>query len=220
MNYGNIYLITNTVNGKQYVGQTTGTVLSRFNDHCLEKRNRYISNAINSYGKDNFTVETIATAKNQKELNDLEVKFVKLFDTMSPNGYNHRAGGGQNGICSDELKASISAAKIGVPNPKLKGRIISDSQRLQISKTLGGQPIVAVNMVTRDVIVYPTVNATKNDGHNPSNVVTICKRNSKRQVSKGFTFFYQNEYANQSGSTENNNSGHAQRIEIEPAKAE
>lgn len=220
MKYGTIYKITNLINGKQYVGQTTNSVLNRFADHCSEKRNRHISNAIKQYGKENFKVEEIATAFDKESLNNLEIYFVEKFNTMFPNGYNHRAGGNQNGVCSQELKRKISKAKSGKSIPSLKNRIISNNQRLQISKTLGGQKIVGVSLTDNSIIIYETAHSTKAHGHNPSNIVQICKKKGKRKISKGYTFFYLKDYANQSGSTENNILEHAQRIGIETAAAE
>lgn len=220
MKYGIIYLITNLVNGKKYVGQTTKDLFSRFASHCSDKRNRHISNAINTYGVQKFKVEEIYSAFDLESLNSAEVYFVNYFNSMYPNGYNHRAGGNQNGTCSNELKNKISKAKKGKPNLKLKNRIISEKQRLEISKALGGQKIVSVNQITGEVKVYPTVHATKQDGHNPSNVVSICKKTGRRHVSKNCKFYYYSDYANQSGSTEIKNSGHAQRIGLEPVITE
>lgn len=206
MRYGMIYKIKNLVNNKEYVGQTTGSVNKRFIDHCNEKRNRHISNSIKTHGKDNFIIEEICSAQNQEDLNFLEVHFVKYYNTMFPNGYNHRAGGNQNGICSDELKSKISKAKAGKPLLKKRGEKRDENYRLKISRGLGGQTIIALNTKTNEIKEYATAHATKKDGHNPSNVVQICKRASKRRISLGWSFYYQSEYANQSGSQDNKKS--------------
>lgn len=197
MKYGTIYKITNLINGKEYVGQTTGSVLDRFNDHCVEKRNRHISNAIIKYGKSNFKVEQIASAFSKESLNDLEVHFVQQFNTMFPNGYNHRAGGNQRGICSEQTKLNISKAKRGKEIQALKNRIISNEQRYQISKTLGGKRIIGISVLQDEVLVFETAHSTREYGHNPSNVVQICKKKGRRRISKGFYFFYFDEFINQ-----------------------
>jgi len=206
--------------GKEYIGQTTQSLTSRFNGHLSEKRNRHISNSIRQYGKENFDFVEIFIAFDKEELNNAEIFFVQHYNTLYPNGYNHRAGGNQNGICSDELKKKISAAKTGKPNLKRKGEVRSQKQRLEISRTLGGQNIIAINLQTKEIKVYETAHATKKDGHNPSNVVQICKKSSGRTISKGWTFMYESEYANQSGSSKGNTSEHAQRLGFEPALAE
>src|SRR5271157_247442 len=87
-----VYLITNKINGQQYVGQTWTKLSYRFRQHCNEKRNYYITNAINKYGKDNFTIEAVCYAIDQKDADYWEGHFIKKYDTTN-NGYNIRAGG-------------------------------------------------------------------------------------------------------------------------------
>jgi group I intron endonuclease len=217
MKYGLIYKITNKINGKSYVGQTTQSISKRFSDHCYETRNnRYVSNSIRKHGKENFIVEEIAIANNQNELNELEVYYVDLHQTMYPNGYNHRSGGKQNGKCSDELKRKISQAKIGKPNYKRRGELRSEEQRIKISRGLGGKPIRMINLKTNEVSILQTAHEGEKYGFNPSNIVQICKKsNPSRRTSKGYTFEYIEDHANQSGSVESKKSSHAQRIESE-----
>jgi group I intron endonuclease len=218
--YGSIYLITNKHTGRQYVGQTTRSISERFADHLVEKRNRHVSNSIRKYGKDSFVVEEVFVSFDKEGLNNAEIYFVEKYNTLYPNGYNHRAGGNQNGVCSDELKKKISLAKTGKPNLKRRGEFRSETQRMQISRSLGGQNIIAIHLATGEIKVYKTAHSTKEDGHNPSNVVQICKKSSYRTVSKGWTFVYESEYANQSGSSRGNTFEHAQRLGLEPAQAE
>ena len=45
-----VYLITNTINGKRYVGQTKRTLHERWWQHTHQKNCRYLSAAINKYG--------------------------------------------------------------------------------------------------------------------------------------------------------------------------
>ena len=61
---GYIYVITNKINGKQYVGKTINTIEERFKQHLrdsnkvtLEQRPLY--KAIKKYGKENFSVSLL-----------------------------------------------------------------------------------------------------------------------------------------------------------------
>lgn len=211
-NYGIIYKITNKETGLSYIGQTTQSLSARLHKHISDKRNRYISNVINKYDIDQFSITELVSCFDLQSLNESEVFFVNKFNTLHPNGYNHRAGGNQNGICSDTLKTKISKAKTGKPNPKRKGFVMDNGQKKLISRSLGGDYIVSINSQTGLIKIYETVHSTAKDGHNPSNVVTICKKHTNRRKSMGCSFMYFSEYANQSGSLDTKESRHAQRL--------
>ena len=98
---GKIYKITNLVNGKIYVGQTTKSLKERFQKHCwgtTEKDsyhlNMAIKNAIKKYGKNNFTIELIEEVETDK-LDEREVYWISYYDSYNK-GYNCTIGG-QNG---------------------------------------------------------------------------------------------------------------------------
>lgn len=60
---GSLYVITNKVNRKQYVGKTYDSAENRYKDHIRKSNstiNRPLYRAINKYGKDNFSIEIIA----------------------------------------------------------------------------------------------------------------------------------------------------------------
>ncbi len=67
---GKIYLISNLINGKCYVGQTVQDI------NCRLRRHRIgpfaVGNALRKYGEENFSVEVIADSLNADELNDAE----------------------------------------------------------------------------------------------------------------------------------------------------
>lgn len=66
-----IYLLTNTVNGKQYVGQTRRPLEKRLSEHkCGKNKNGLIDKKINDYGWKNFSVEVIEVCFTLKELNE------------------------------------------------------------------------------------------------------------------------------------------------------
>ena len=93
---GFIYKITNTINGKSYIGQTIQNVKERFYQHCATKCSKAVSNmaihrAIKKYGKSNFTVEVIEEI-DSANLNDRERYWIKYYNSYN-NGYNSTKGG-------------------------------------------------------------------------------------------------------------------------------
>ena len=109
-----IYKITNNVNGKIYIGQTVRTLEERFTEHKRNKKS-LISKAFKKYGIENFTIEQIDTAESIDELNELEFKYIREYDCITPNGYNQCEGGGNTfGYHhSDESKQKMSQNKKG-----------------------------------------------------------------------------------------------------------
>lgn len=90
-----IYLITNLINGKQYIGQSVN-IYHRWICHQNPRdiENTPINLAIKKYGKNNFKFEIIENCL-QKELNEKEIYWIKYYNTLVPNGYNIRQGGEQ-----------------------------------------------------------------------------------------------------------------------------
>jgi group I intron endonuclease len=112
-----VYLITNKISGKRYVGQTVDAVPIRFQGHC--HKGTVLHTAIKKYGRDQFVVETLGSYSSRQEMNEAEAYFISFYDCMVPKGYNLTSGGENNYFRSDETKLKISRAKRGVPNPKL-----------------------------------------------------------------------------------------------------
>lgn len=127
--FGFIYLITNIVNKKKYIGATTREVEVRFKQHiCSAKNNtgcRLMMEAINQFGEDNFVVETILKC-NLEHLYDYETKMILFYDSISPNGYNLKTGGNLGSKYSEETKKRIGDIQ--------KGKFVSEKTRVLTGK--------------------------------------------------------------------------------------
>ena len=127
-----IYKITNILNQKIYIGQTIRPIEERFrrhiNDALNNKIDTHLARAIRKYGKENFTIEVIDTAKTQEELTKKEQYWIRYYNSVKI-GYNetdatYKSGGNtyQNKTLKEmkEIKEKIRKSKIGAKNPMAK----------------------------------------------------------------------------------------------------
>lgn len=102
-----IYVVTNILNGKKYVGKTNHTVAKRWNEHCsdyLKERceNRPLYRSMKKYGIENFKVETLEKCTNDVSA-EREIYWINKLDTYK-HGYNATIGGdGTRYINYDEI---------------------------------------------------------------------------------------------------------------------
>jgi hypothetical protein len=125
---GQIYLITNTINGKKYVGQTLTHTLNhgkyrpfgyvkRFENHVSEairnvKKNQctYLNTAIRKYGKDVFSVELLEDDCEISNLDVLEITYIDEYESFheTGKGYNLTKGGHGTSRMTEDMRAKIS----------------------------------------------------------------------------------------------------------------
>jgi len=121
-----IYKITNNVNGKVYIGQTTKTLEQRKAGHLQDAKNgvnRHLYDAMRKYGFENFIFEELCKANSKSELNYLEAKYILEYDSVRT-GYNMGYGGDNNVMDSDIVKQK---------HDKI---MRTDDVRLKISKSM------------------------------------------------------------------------------------
>ena len=99
---GLIYKITNLINDKVYIGQTTRKPSFRVAEHKCKKS--LIGEAINKFGADNFKISIIDHAHSKEELDNKEIFWIEFYDSTNPKkGYNISFGGtGTNGVHNGE----------------------------------------------------------------------------------------------------------------------
>lgn len=124
MIYGYIYKITNTVNNKIYIGQTTKTVEARFKMHlnasgAKAKKTIHLYAAMNKYGKSNFIVEQIDVATSRRDLNKKERYWIEYYDAIN-NGYNMMPGGNDENPMNSAVVKEKHATKLRDPEVRAK----------------------------------------------------------------------------------------------------
>lgn len=139
-------MITNTINKKKYIGQTI--LLSsnglkrgsqkRMYEHIREASNNIkgctaLNNAIRKYGSTNFNIETLLIC-DRNMLDYYEEKFILLYNTLAPSGYNIQTGGREGKHCN-ESKERMSLSKMGDKNPNYgKERDIKTKIKISLKK--------------------------------------------------------------------------------------
>lgn len=114
-----IYLITNKVNNKKYIGQAIdyqqrwkGHINDARKDLRKNKTNSLLNNAINKYGPDSFKLELIEDEIPEENIDFKEAFYINKYNTFFKNGvgYNMTLGGqGIHGYKhTDETKSLLS----------------------------------------------------------------------------------------------------------------
>jgi hypothetical protein len=147
---GTIYLVTNKLNGKQYVGQTI--VANNSVGH-----GKLMTRAYRKNGKENFEYMPICTQiENRNTLNFMEKFWIKVMDSRIPNGYNIEHGGSKVDKIADETRAILSVKSKGnkyrlgtKQSAEAKAKIsaanknMSEEAKAKISKALTGRVLSA-----------------------------------------------------------------------------
>lgn len=215
--YGRVYLITNKINDKKYVGVTTKTLEERFQAHLDKATNErsVIQKAMKKYGKKNFEISLLEEAFSKKELFELEIKWIAEFNSYLGWGYNQTEGGGGIVNMSENIRKKISKTKTGKKIPKLQGRERKIKEKMKISRSLGAKFVKGIHKENGNVIYLNYATEGKKYGLNPSLICAVIK--GKRNHHKGYVFEYV-DYVNPDLIAENNKSAAVQRIESETQK--
>ena len=133
-----VYIHTNKINNKKYVGQTCIGVKNRWGKdgrNYLRKRNGIydqpiFAHAILKYGWDNFQHEVVKDCLTKEDADALEILLIESLNTTdSKYGYNSR-GGGSHGSLSEETKRKVSES--------LRGKNHSEETRKKMSESHKG----------------------------------------------------------------------------------
>ena len=187
-----IYLITNMVNGKQYVGQTSRTLEQRWREHCsANSQCTYLHNAVVKYGKENFKVEQIDVAVEQEEADYKESQYIACYHTLAPDGYNLETGGNRGKKPSEVTcyKISQNHADVSGENNPMFGKKRPELG-IQNKLTKGK----AVNQYTIDgffVAQYPTIReAERITGINNAWISGCCRKKYGYKTAGGYQWEY------------------------------
>ena len=200
--YGYIYLVTNLINQKKYIGKHKS---AQFDPFYRGSGGRHYQNAISKYGWENFKVEVLCWCFSEDELNSEEEFLIDYFNCISdPMYYNETKGGlgGWRQHQPQETRDKIRRTLVGRPrseytkkliglknsgpNNSNYGKHLSPSTRAKISETLStGVAAHPQTKETRDLL------SKLNSGPNNPNYGKKLSESTKAKISaakKGKTF--------------------------------
>lgn len=187
-----IYKITNKINGKCYIGQTSISTKERWARHCEPSSKCYgLSNAIKKYGKENFIIEELGQYKNQEDLNNAEMYFISWFNCMTPNGYNLTEGGKYESLSAESRKkSSLTHKKMFAEGktPWLPKKGESRSPATQFKKGRISNNGVAIKCITTNQIFRTISSAAAELNVCTANIYKVLHK--QRKHTKGYTFEY------------------------------
>ncbi len=141
MNNWSLYVITNLVNGKQYVGITQQRPEQRRNEHFSGKGSKLIKNAIRKYGRDNLSFEVLYEGS-QQWIAMMEYRTILALGTLAPQGYNLALGGdvATGWRHSEATRRAMSVTRTGSGNG-MYGRTHTTETREKIAAKRRGKPV-------------------------------------------------------------------------------
>lgn len=124
-----VYITTNIINGKQYVGSHATDIID---DNYLGS-GKYFYKALKKEGKTNFKREVLCECETILEARQLESVYIEKYNTLVPNGYNisDKGGFGYKGAShSKETIEKIRKANLG-------RKVSEETKEKQRQKKLG-----------------------------------------------------------------------------------
>ncbi len=211
---GYIYKITNKINNKIYIGQTSRTIEIRWKEHCGHLNNNMpICRAIKKYGKSNFLIEELEECPNNK-LDEREKYWIQYFDSFNKeNGYNATFGGQDNGfIMTNKIsevkrlwdegygqKQIVEKTKLNVEtvhNYLLKSGVtlkdIKERHGILVGKSKAIK-VLQYDLNNNFIKEWNSISeAARNFGaKNTGNICSVCK--GKRKTAYGYKWKYKGE---------------------------
>lgn len=186
--YTGIYKITNTINGKCYIGQAID-IRSRLVDHinASTKRCNVVYKAIRKYGIDNFdcrvlvTINTFGKTQDEikKELNALESFYIQLYNSYE-DGYNMTPGGDSGRLGFKHSEETIQKLREAHKNYKPK-------RAFDVSKKTYGYDLLTKTIIHGESIAE----ASHKTGVDYRSIGQICNNNNYK---KGGRFISQKRW--------------------------
>ena len=189
-----IYLITNIINDKKYIGQSVD-VKNRIRNHKWALRhnkhiNDHLQKSFNKYGEDCFVFSVICECE-EAQLDELERFYISYYNCINPNyGYNSETGGNLNKHWSNELLQKMKDIRSGensgmwgkkhteetkaIMREKALGRVLSEETKKKLSKSHKGKLAKALYCIEADMEFNSSLEAAEFAGLKSRSSIFEC----------------------------------------------
>lgn len=180
MGIHSVYMITNLVNGKIYIGKTNNPQKRRLEHYRLSSAHTYyLYRSMKKHGVENFSFEVFEEHETEAEALEAEVFWIAYYKSIGAQLMNMTAGGeGTSGYKhTDETRKKISAA--------LTIRPLKQETRDKLIALKPNRPLIAIKGDIRRR--FRSINEAARSLAIPANKVCACL-NKRRKSTHGYSF--------------------------------
>ena len=190
-----VYIHTNKINGKKYVGITGQKPEARWKNGKAYHDNTHFGSAILKYGWNCFEHEVLFDNLTKEEAENKEIELIKKLKTTNREyGYNIQNGGSSIGRFSEETKEKIRQSTLKQIKEKgspTQGRVVSDDEKYRnMMSQPNRRPVEQIDLDSGCVIrEFETMSqAARYIGCYVPSISSVCKGLYKQSHGYGWRF--------------------------------
>jgi len=179
-----VYIYTNKINNKKYIGQTTKTLEERAGSNFINYKESWkFYNALMTEGIDNFEREIVYSTDNSDKANLKEIELIKLYKTQEDKfGYNIQPGGALLEM-NDDIKIKIG-------NAVKKSKKFKENNFKSHAKS-----VVAIEIKSKNVVRFASLTDASNELNiSRGNIGSMCNGKGRCISLNGYIFKFEKDF--------------------------
>lgn len=207
-----IYKITNLINSKIYIGETTGSIEQRWSQHKSKAKNDlsrqyHLYCAMRKYGIENFTIEKIEEVEDEQRFLRETYYILKYESYKREKGYNEVIEGSGNSpynsqdfidLWKNGLSMKEIAEEMGCHRTTAYKKIHNNISNEEIKQRKGeiiskrdGRPVEQYSLQGQYIKDFPSASACSEEGFSQSAVSSVCSQ--KQKSAYGYLWKYKDD---------------------------
>lgn len=181
-----VYMHENRINGKKYVGITSGDPELRWSNGCGYYKNKHFYDAIKRYGWDAFDHKILYSHLSKDDACRIEQEMIAKYQTQDKRkGYNLTSGG-EHFKHSEESKMLMSERRKG----KNQGAFTKEHIEKMKANHAGGAPKVSVRCIDTGEVFCCINDAARATGINKKQISGCCRGQKHYNTAGGYRWEY------------------------------